>query len=93
MYTKKSTQTFPYTVDTSIYNPTVKENTKKKRTLWEDFINNFLKERHNIIHGQTLDNPNDHESLLLAKIKIEIIIIAYMINIASHSTPIIFLTE
>ncbi|OIV42254.1 HEPN domain-containing protein, partial [Flavobacterium johnsoniae] len=49
-YTKKSTQTFPYTVDVSIYNPVTKTN-EKKRTLWEDFINNFLKERHNIIHG------------------------------------------
>jgi len=92
-YARKSTQTFPYTVDTSFYNPTIKENTKKKRTLLEDFINNFLKERHNIIHGHTLDNPNDHESLLLAKIKIEIVILVYIINIASNANPIIFLTE
>jgi len=53
-YVKKGTVTYPYKLDPSIYHPS--ENvSKSKITLWESFINNFLKERHNIIHGNTLN--------------------------------------
>lgn len=92
-YIKKGTMNFPYTVDSSFYNPKTKTGEKKVTTLWEDFLNNFLKERHNIIHGNRLDNPNNHDSLLLSKMKIEILLFAFIINICSISNPLIFLPE
>jgi len=92
-YVQKSTNAYPYTVDTSFYNPKIKEDCKKNITLWEDFLNNFLKERHNIIHGNTIGNPNDNESLSKAKIKLEILIYAFIINICSVANPTFLLNE
>ena len=95
IYLTKSTCNYPYTVDTSFYNPQITNdgNKKKHKTLWEDFLNNFLKERHNIIHGNTMGNPNDNESLSKAKVKIEILIYAFIINICSVANPIFLLNE
>jgi hypothetical protein len=92
-YALKGTQNYPYTIDTSIYNPIYRENVKKTKTLWEDFLNNLLKERHSIIHGNTIENPNDNESLFLAKNKIEILVYTIIINICSAANPIFFLSE
>ncbi|RLJ72509.1 HEPN domain-containing protein [Pedobacter alluvionis] len=92
-YLKIRTATYPFTVDRSFYNPIDKSNQSKKVTLWEDFLNNFLKERHNIIHGNTVNNPNDNESLSKAKIKIEILIYAFILNICSAANPIFMLSE
>jgi hypothetical protein len=92
-YLKIRTAVYPYTVDISFYNPVIKSNEGKRKTLWEDFLNNFLKERHNIIHGNTINNPNDNESLSKAKMKIEILIYAFIINICSAANPVFMLTE
>ncbi len=85
---KEKTYSYPYLVDKSIYNPVLRENHRKTKTLWEDFINSFLKERHNIIHGHTLNNPYNHEELGKAKLKIEILICVYILNICSVANPI-----
>jgi len=81
---------YPYSVKNSIYNP-VTENIepKSKKTFWEEFIDDVLKERHSIVHGQNLHNPYDHENLHKAKIKIEILIYVFIINLCSISIPII----
>ncbi len=92
-YLKKRTSTYPYTVDVSIYNAQLDQAVSSKKTLWEDFLNNFLKERHNIIHGNTIANPNDNESLFKAQIKIEILIYAFIINICSVANPVFYLSE
>jgi hypothetical protein len=92
-YVKTTTRNYPYTVDKSFYNPANKENIEKKKTLWEDFINNFLKERHNIVHGHIIDNPYNHEYLLQAKLKLEILLLVFIINICSASNPLFLLSE
>ncbi|MBS7565086.1 hypothetical protein KHS38_11785 [Mucilaginibacter sp. Bleaf8] len=92
-YVNRGTYSYPYTVDTSFYHPTDKITDKKSNTLWEDFLNNFLLERHNIIHGNTLSNPNDNESLQKSKIKMEILIYAFIINLCSSASPMFFLAE
>ena len=90
---KNGTAFYPYAVTTSTYNPVEKLNIKKGTTLWEDFINNFLRDRHNIIHGNTMNNPNDHESLSDAKLKIEIILYAFILNICVAANPMMLLQE
>lgn len=87
---RENTIKYPYTVDNTIYSPdiTILEQ-KSQKTLWEEFIDDVLKERHSIIHGQYLHNPYDHENLHKAKIKIEILIYVFIINICSVSNPII----
>ncbi len=79
---------YPYSVRKSIYTPD--ENIfsqQKQKTLWEEFIDNFLKERHNIVHGQVINNPYNHENLNKAKIKIKIIIYVFIINLTLISNP------
>lgn len=92
-YVNSATKNYPYTVDKSFYHPIDKEGKKKNKTLWEDFINTFLKERHNIVHGHILDNPYNHESLSQAKIKLEILLYAFIINLCSAANPVFFLPE
>lgn len=81
---------YPYTVTSSIYKPdiTILEQ-KSQKTLWEEFIDDVLKERHSIVHGQKLHNPYDHENLHKAKIKIEILIYVFIINLCSIANPVI----
>lgn len=81
---------YPYNVMSSIYKPdiTILEQ-KSQKTLWEEFIDDVLKERHSIVHGQKLHNPYDHENLHKAKIKIEILIYVFIINLCSISNPAI----
>lgn len=81
-YLIENTMTFPYNIELAVYNPVVKT-TKKQRTLWEDFLNDFLKERHAIVHGTTLTSPFNHQAIIDARIKIEIITYAIMINLCS----------
>lgn len=92
-YVVYGTSGYPYTVDPSFYNPINKEAKKGSHTLWEDFINNFLKERHNIVHGHIIDNPSNHEALSQAKMKLEILLYAFIINICSSSNPLFLLSE
>lgn len=82
-YLKGNTKTFPYNVERKIYNPVLKVGAKKQKTLWEDFLNDFLKERHSIVHGTTLTSPFSHQTIIDAKIKIEIITYAFIVTIAS----------
>lgn len=79
---------YPYNVNDSIYNPdsSILEQ-KTEKTLWEEFIDNLLKERHNIVHGQRLDNPYDHYNIKVAKNKIEVLIYVFVINICMVSNP------
>jgi len=81
-YLKSNTVTFPYRVDLSIYKPVINSG-KILKTLWEDFLNDFLKERHGIVHGKTLTSPFNHSTIIDAKIKIEILSYAFMINLCS----------
>jgi hypothetical protein len=83
IYLKENTATFPYSVENTIYNPIIKSDQKKKKTLWEDFLNEFLKERHGIVHGNVLTSPFNHQTIMDAKTKIEIITYAFIISLAS----------
>ncbi len=85
---KHNTQKYPYTVDKSIYKPSIKENQQKGKTLYEDFLDSFLNGRHNIVHGHIIENPLGHEELMKAKLKIEILLFAYIINICYSANPV-----
>ncbi len=81
---------YPYTVTSSVYKPDLAILVQKsQKTLWEEFIDDILKERHSIVHGQKLHNPYDHENLHKAKIKIEILIYVFIINLCSIANPVV----
>ncbi|WP_010115155.1 hypothetical protein, partial [Acinetobacter sp. P8-3-8] len=65
-------------------------NQKKIKGLFEEFLDEFLKDRHSIVHGHVLKNPTDDFEIFESKIKIEILIYAFIICLCSNSTPIYF---
>lgn len=88
----KGVENFPYTVDKSyFYNFNPPNLGKDKKGLFEEFLNQFLSDRHKIVHGQTLDNPKNHTEILDSKIKIEILIYAFIICLCHSSNPIMLL--
>lgn len=75
-------RTFPYTTAEEILNlDPSKKNLPQKKSLWDTFLEDLLKNRHSIVHGQTLDNPTDHEEIEMAKKKVEILLYAFIIFI------------
>lgn len=91
-YIKNNTYNYPYTVDKSYYTSSeIKINQKKIKGLFEEFLDEFLKDRHSIVHGHVLKNPTDHFEILDSKIKIEILIYTFIICLCSNSSPTYFL--
>jgi hypothetical protein len=92
VYTERNVATYPYTVTTDFYHPIKKTNQKITKTIWEDFLNDFLKGRHDIVHGHTTGNPVSHGTILDASIKMEILILAFIINLCSACNPVFILS-
>ncbi len=91
-YTNLGVQKYPYAVDKSyFYNFNPPKLGKDKKGLYEEFLNQFLNDRHNIVHGQTLDSPKNHTEILESKIKIEILVYAFVICICHNANPITLL--
>lgn len=88
-YLKKGIEVFPYLVDKNYYSNNDEKD--KKAGLFEDFLNEFLRDRHSIIHGNTMNNPKNHNEILDSKIKIETLSYAFIICLCSISNPIRFL--
>lgn len=88
-YTKAGTMNFPYTVDKSYYATSNKN--KQKRGLFEEFLDDFLRDRHSIVHGHRLDSPKNSVEIESSKLKIEMLIYAFILCLCSNCTPIYFL--
>lgn len=91
-YTMCGVKSYPYTVDKSyFYNFNPPKLGKGKKGLFEEFLNQFLNDRHGIVHGQTLDNPKNDLEILESKVKIEILIYAFIICLCHKSNPLFLL--
>ena len=89
-YLRKGVTGFPFTLDKNFFcNPSSLALTTDKKSLFEEFLNDFLNDRHKIVHGQTLQNPKNHREIEDSKIKIEILIYAFIINLCHFSNPVI----
>lgn len=89
-YLGKGVNDFPYTLDKNYFcNTSAIEFSKDKKSLYEEFLNDFLSDRHKIVHGQTLQNPKNHQEIEDSKIKIEILIYAFIINLCHFANPVI----
>jgi hypothetical protein len=92
-YTKRNVSNYPYTVSEYFYNPVKKAGKKSSKTLWETFLNEFLKGRHDTVHGDTVSNPISHEDIIDAITKIEILILVFIINVCSSANLLRALPE
>lgn len=78
----KSLVTYPYTIEWKA----VGENTpqiKSKSTIFQDFVNNTMKPRHDIAHGATLDNPLSIDEIEDALIRLKALKLIFYMTIAS----------
>lgn len=92
-YIKKGTLTYPYLVDKSYYyNSNFQTNSTKRKGLFEEFLEEFLKDRHAIVHGNVIKNPTNDFEIFTSKLKIEILIYAFILCLCSNSNPTYFLT-
>lgn len=68
---------FPYLCENTYFdmNPTAKG---KRRTLWEEFLDEINRRRHGIAHGSDLGNVHSVENLILTKNKIKCLELALL---------------
>ncbi|WP_133642067.1 HEPN domain-containing protein [Sphingobacterium paludis] len=91
-YAFSNVKCFPYAVDKGYFYNTVHEDqVKDKKSLFEEFINEFLNDRHKIVHGQVLNNPKNDVEIADSKIKIEVLTYAFIICLCHCGNPIIAL--
>lgn len=91
-YLYKGVKNYPFTVDKNFfYNQTSLELSRETTSLFEEFLNDFLNDRHKIVHGQTMNSPKNDREIEDCKIKIEILIYAFIIVICHASNPVISL--
>lgn len=77
---------YPYDLDLSIFNISLKSS-NKKQTLWHLFLESILKNRHDIAHGNTLESPFYHKDIEESKIKVEILLYAFISVLCVKSSP------
>jgi len=80
-----SIKTFPYKRADSILSIDLSRPSKDK--LWEDFIQNFLKERHMIAHGD-MHHSSSHKAIYSAILRIEILLSSITYLLCQCANPI-----
>lgn len=68
---------YPYDLDLSLFNISSKTS-NEKNTLWHLFLESILKSRHDIAHGNTLESPFYHKDIEESKLKVEILLYAFI---------------
>ncbi|MEL5377510.1 MAE_28990/MAE_18760 family HEPN-like nuclease [Serratia ureilytica] len=93
---KKKISNFPCSIDGYVFKkiterkPSSQNGVKsKRRTLWEDFLDDLNTKRHDIAHGNNFDNNSSYEWIIISKDKCRILqlICILMIAINSYSEP------
>lgn len=83
---KKGILEFPYKVNRDSYcSYEEKDNSKG---LFEVFLNQLLKDRHSIIHGNTIDSPRNHNEIIDSKIKVEVLLYAFIMCLCLSVNPV-----
>jgi len=85
---------YPYNVDLELFNIHYDdgiERQKRQKSMWEDFLNEILTNRHTIAHGNCLESLCSHTEIEHSRIKIEILIYAFVLVLCKFTLP--FLTE
>lgn len=68
------TKQFPYEVDLSIFGlNSPSPPPRNTRTLWEAFIDDFLRKRHRIAHGSVSDNHDSIDELMIERQKMAVL--------------------
>lgn len=89
---KKRMLNFPCNVDAYIFKkiteqkpPNQNSEKSKKRTLWEEFLDELNTKRHDIAHGNNFNNNSSHEEIIIYKDKCRILQLICILMIAKNS--------
>lgn len=86
----ENVESYPYKVDFELFNihyDNKIEKQKRKKSMWEDFLNEVLTNRHTIAHGNSLESPCSHTEIEQSKLKIEILIYAFVLVLCKFTLP------
>jgi hypothetical protein len=90
-YLIENVKHYPYTVDLKLFNINFDKNMGKrksrKKSMWEEFLDEVMTKRHNIAHGNSLESQCSHTEIERSKLKIEILIYAYILLLCKFSAP------
>jgi RiboL-PSP-HEPN len=80
------TEAFPYSVNLTIFGLDTSVTVKKgDRTLWETFLDDLLKRRHDIAHGSNMMNGISATEIMTAKAKVVVLQYAFAILLCQRA--------
>lgn len=79
------TENYPYTVTLDFLN--INDEKVVTDDLWNSFLSNLMKRRHDIAHGRETENVISHSEIFNDRIKLEILIYAFTAFISFNSNP------
>lgn len=86
-YLVESTENYPYTTTLNFLE--IDTSKTDSDNLWDAFLSNLLKRRHDIAHGTEIDNSAGHTTIEADKVKVEILIYAFTAFICQMTNPIL----
>src|SRR6218665_1936912 len=85
-----TTENFPYSINLDFLEI---DSTKTGSSLWDTFLSDLLKRRHDIAHGSEVENSVGHTTIEQDKLKIEILIYTFTAFICIQSNPVSISTD
>lgn len=86
-----STDAFPYTINLDFLE--IDETKDSTDNLWDAFLSELLKRRHDIAHGRETENIADYSEIESDKIKLEILIYAFTAFVCLNTNPVATIYE
>jgi hypothetical protein len=80
-------ESYPYKVNFELFNISSAK-TKKSNTFWHAFLDTIVNNRHEIAHGNTLESLDLHVDLDKSKLKVEILICAFILVLCDCILPV-----
>jgi hypothetical protein len=84
---ENTVKSYPYKIDLDLFNISSTK-TEPRDTLWHTFLDTILNNRHEIAHGNTLKRLDLHVDIEKSKLKIEILIYAFILVLCKCTLPI-----
>jgi hypothetical protein len=82
----ENTEEYPYKIKLTIFK--INENKILTNNMWDTFISDILKRRHDIAHGTEIENVSGHTIIESDKVKLQILIYSITAFICFHSNPV-----
>ncbi|HLP50822.1 MAG TPA: HEPN domain-containing protein, partial [Chitinophagales bacterium] len=84
-YVLSGTSHYPYTIELEFLE--INPGKISSDNLWDAFLSNVLKRRHDIVHGNEMENSTGHTTIETDIVKVQILIYAFTVFICSKCKP------